>query len=278
MKRTTFAALGLAVSTFLSALAGTAPAPAAIADPPTVTSLATLRERELKWGLSHQEVADIYNGPSGLLDREYAPQIARLQPGVEMQQLEADRDARKANFQHAYSTFDDSPSGYDVTPLHSEYTYKNDEGIQRINKDGRTRYFFYIKDKLWKIYDEMPLKAGGPLGDSYAKAVAAMGALLGAPGRSRGADPAQQLDSPTTDWQDLSTHLRLVDRSGERLVGVVLEDRNTLSKLASLRTNKPTDPFALDPSIAAITKNGISDPNAAKSAGMPDAGATKKKY
>jgi hypothetical protein len=271
----TAAALGLGVSIVLCVVAGAVSAPAAVADPPTVTSLASLREKELKWGLSHQEVTEVYNQPSGLLDREYAPQIAHLQPGVDMQQLEADRDARKANFQRSYSTFDDSPTGYDVTPLHSEYTYKNEEGIQRINKDGRTRYFFYIKDRLWKIYDEMPLKAGGPLGDTYQKAVASLSAIIGAPGRVRAADPAQQLDSPTTDWQDLTTHLRAVDRSGEHLVGIVLEDRNTLSKLATLRANKPADPFALDPSIAAITKTGISDPNAAHAA--PDAGTSRKK-
>jgi hypothetical protein len=275
MKRTTVAAIGVAVSIVLSALAGAVSAPAAVADPPTVTSLSALREKELKWGLSHQDVTDVYNQPGGLLDHEYSPLIARLQPGVEMQQLEADRDARKANFQRSYSTFDDSPSGYDVTPLHNEYTYNNGEGIQRVNKDGRTRYFFYIKDRLWKIYDEMPLKAGGPFGDSYPKAVAGLSALIGAPGRSRGADPAQQRDSPTTDWQDQTTHLRLVDRSSEHLVGVVLEDRNTLSKLASLRVNKPVDPFALDPSIAAITKTGVSDPNA--SHGAPDAGSAKKR-
>jgi len=275
MKRTTAAALGLAVSIVLSAVAGAVSAPAAVSDPPTVTSLAALKEKELKWGLSHQEVTDVYNQPGGLLDREYAPQIAHLQPGIDMQQAEADRDARKANFQRSYATFDDSPSGYDVTPLHDEYTYKNDEGIQRINKDGRTRYFFYIKDHLWKIYDEMPLKAGGPLGDTYVKAISSLSALIGVPGRARGADPAQKIDSPTTDWQDSTTHLRVVDRSGERIVGVVLEDRNTLSKLATLRANKPTDPFALDPSIAAITKGGISDPSAAHAA--PDAGYPRKK-
>jgi hypothetical protein len=274
MKRTTAAALGFGVSIVFSIVAGAVSAPAAVADPPTVTSLASLREKELKWGLSHQEVADVYDAPGGLLDREYSPQIAHLQPGVEMQQLEADRDARKSNFQHSYSTFDDSPSGYDVTPLHNEYTYKNDEGIQRINKDGRTRYFFYIKDKLWKIYDEVPLKAGGPLGATYQKAIASLSVVIGAPGRARGADPAQQLDSPTTDWQDLTTHLRAVDRSSEHIIGIVLEDRNTLSKLATLRANKPTDPFAIDPSIAAITKGGISDPNAAH--GPPDAGARRR--
>ncbi len=61
------------------------------------------------------------------------------------------------------------------------------------------------------------------------------------------------------------SHLRADDRSGEHLIGIVLEDKRTLANLASLRSHKAEDPFALDPSIAAVTKGGISDPNAAKS-------------
>ncbi len=81
----------------------------------------------------------------------------------------------------------------------------------------------------------------------------------------------------TADWQDASTHLRIVDRSGEHLVGVVLEDKTTLNGLATLRANKPVDPFAIDPSISAVTKGGVSDPNAAKSLKAADAGAPKKR-
>ena len=99
---------------------------------------------------------------------------------------------------------------------------------------------------------------------------------MGAPGRDARPRAAQNIERTTTDWQDASTHLRAIDRSSEHLIALVLEDRNTLSKLASLRVNKPVDPFAIDPSVAAITKNGISDPNAAHSAG--DAGAPKKHH
>ena len=155
-----------------------------------------------------------------------------------MQKVETERDSRKANFGRSYNVFADSPSGFDVTPLHSEYTYKNDEGIQRVFKDGKNRSFFYIKDKLWKIYDEIPLKADGPLGDSYQAAVAKLNALLGAPGRVRAADPSEGLERTTTDWQDAMSHLRADDRSGEHLVGIVLEDKRTLANLASLRAHK----------------------------------------
>lgn len=268
------------ITTFVAAGVAAPPAPPggfqakpAGGDAPNVSSLKTLMEKELHWGMSHQEVTDAYNNPGGYFDREYAPQIGKLQPGVVMQQLEADRDGRKASFMRAYAPFLDTPTGYDLTPLHSEYSYRNEEAVQPLFKDGKKRYFFYIKDKLWKIYDEVPLKADGMLGSSYQEAVTRINGLLAVSGRHRAADPTtHDPESPTTDWQDATTHLRLIDRSGEHIVGVVLEERGTLNSLASLRKNKPTDFGTIDPSIAAVTKGGISDPNAVRSK-VVDAGA-----
>jgi hypothetical protein len=288
MKRAKGVALALSiltggVSPFLAAASFAAPPGSASApgsphtgDAPNVSSLRTLIEKELHWGLSHQEVTDAYNNPGGYFDREYAPQLGRLQPGVAMQQLEADRDNRKANFMRAYSPFLDTPTGYDLTAIHSEYTYRNEEAIQPIFKDGKKRFFFYIRDKMWKVYDEIPLKADGMLGATYQEAVAKMGAILAVPGRTRAANPAtHDPDITTTDWQDGTTHLRLVDRSGEHVVGIVLEDRATLNSLASLRKNKPMDFSDVDPSISAVTRNGVSDPNAAHARAASDAGASR---
>jgi hypothetical protein len=269
MKPAIIAASALAVGAML-AITGFAALPSA-ADAPAVSSLSTLMQKELHWGMSHRDVSEEYNKPMGLFDREYAPQLARLQPGVEMDQLSADKDGRKTNFEHSYTEFADSPTGYDVTPLHSEYTYKNGEAIQRLFKDGRTRYFFYIKDRLWKIYDEVPLKSGGVLGDTFRSALLKFGAVLGVQGRIQAGDPARGIERTSADWQDSSTHMRVLDRSAEHLVGLVLEDKQTMLNLTSLRSNKPEDPFALDPSIAALTKRGVTDPNAGKAASA-DAG------
>jgi hypothetical protein len=279
MKRATSFAVAAAAGVVLAmtgAAAVAAPPKASAADAPVVPTLAALHEKELRWGLSHMEITDIYNVSGGLFDREYAPLLARLQPGSEMQRLESDRDARKANFGRSYAVFADSPSGFDVTPLHSEYTYNNDEGIQRVFKDGKNRSFFYIKDKLWKVYDEVPLKGDGPLGDTYQAAITKLNALLSGPGRVRAADPAHGIERTTTDWQDARSHLRADDRSGEHLVGIVLEDKRTLAVLASLRPHQAQDPFAIDPSITAVTKGGISDPNAVRTPQAPDGGAPAK--
>ena len=89
------------ISVLVAASGAAAPptgAHGAVGDAPTVSSLRTLLEKDLHWGLSHQEVTDAYNNPGGYFDREYAPQLGKLQPGVVMQQLEADRDSRKASF------------------------------------------------------------------------------------------------------------------------------------------------------------------------------------
>jgi hypothetical protein len=268
---------------FLSAaiLAGAGwmiPAAAAPSDAPSVPTLTGIVEKEIHWGMSHAEVTDAYNKIGGLFDREYASQIRALQPGVQMQQLEADRDSRKANFERAITKFvPDTPTGYDVTPIHAEYTYKNDEMVQRLFKDGKTRFFFYIKDKLWKVYDEIPLKDDGKLGASYQDAITKLNKVLSVAGRIRAANAAQGLERTEVDWQDRTAHLRAIDRSNEHVVALVLEDKSTLQNLSALRSNKPTDPFAIDPSITAVTRGGISDPNAAQgNSSDPGKGKGKK--
>ncbi len=279
MKRAIFAASVLAAGVML-AITGVA-APPKGGDAPIVPSLGALMQKELHWGMSHQEVTDAYNGPDGLLDRDYAPQIAHLQPGVQMQQVEADKENRKTNFTRSYAQFLDTPTGYDLSPLHLEYTYRNEEAIQKIYKDGKTRYFFYIKDRLWKLYDEVPVKADGPLGGTYQDVVKKLDGLFGVPARVRGPDAPHEIERTTADWQDPLTHLRAIDRSNEHLVGIVLEEKRTLANLATLRANKAPDPFAIDPSISAVTKGGVSDPNAAKDPraakkAAADAGPSKK--
>jgi hypothetical protein len=282
MKRAAIAAAALLLASGALSLAGgvvtVAAAPASAGDAPTVPTLSGIIEKEIRWGMSHADVTDTYNKVGGLFDREYAPQLRLLQPGVQQQQLEADRDTRKANFERSLTKFvGDAPTGYDVTALHGEYTYKNDESVQRLFKDGKTRYFFYIRDRLWKVYDEIPLKEGAKLGASYQDAITKLNGALSVAGRIRAANQSQGLERTEVDWQDRTDHLRAIDRSSEHLVGLVVEDKSTLQNLSALRSNKPTDPFAIDPSIAAVTRGGISDPNAARSAGGGDAGARGKR-
>jgi hypothetical protein len=269
---------GLALGVSLFSLdAKPAKAAGSPSDAPTVASLASL-QAGFKWGINHAELTRIYNSNGGLLDQEYNPVLAKMQPGVRMQALESDRENRKSALASSFLEFKDTPTGYDATGLKGEYTYRNHEAIMNLEKDGKRRFFFFMGappgERLWKIYDEIPLNQSGPLGATYQDAVTKLNTTLGVAARIRKADPSQLMYYTTSDWQDATSHLRAVDRSFEHIVGIALEDRQTLGSLVQLRSNKVEDPLAMDPSIAAITRGGVSDPSARS---VPDAGAKSNK-
>jgi len=244
------------------------------AEPVAVNSLSSVTEG-IKWGVSHAEVLKQYTENGGVIWKDYDEKLSKARVGPEMTAIEAEREEAKRAFGRTYVEFKDTPTGYDATGLKGEYTYRNRESILWISRAGKKRHFFFINDRLWKVYDEIPLSEGGPMGKSYIDAVNKMNAQVGAQGRIQGADAAKGVHATTVDWKDGASHLRVVDRSGEHLVAVIVEDNGTLGNLASLRSNKAEDPTAIDPTIAAVTKGGLSDPNAAKAA--PSGAASGKK-
>lgn len=253
---------------------------AAKGEPTQVGTLATFQEG-LKWGMSHADVTKAFTQTGGIIWKDYDAKLAKARVGPEMTALEAEREQQKAAFGRSYIEFKDTPTGYDATGIKNEYTYRNKESLMWISRAGKKRYLFFINDRLWKIYDEVPLGDEGPLGKTFLDAVNKTNASLGAQGRVQGADAAKGIAATTVDWKDGQSHLRLVDRSGEHVVGVVVEDQSTVNNLAALRPNKPVDPTAIDPTIAAVTKGGLSDPNASPagsaSAGKKGAPPPKKK-
>lgn len=248
--------------------------PPVSAEAPTVPSLATLLEG-FKWGSNRGDVIKLHNQASGIFDREYNLLLVKMQPGVRMTAIESERDAKKASFANSFIEFKDTPIGFDTTMLKGEYTYRNHEAVQVVEREGKRRFFFYIGnppgERLWKIYDEVGLRENGQAGKSYEEAVLKMNSAVGVPGKAHAADPDKGWNSPYTEWQDSGTHLRVVDRHDERIVGIALEDKIVMSAIGTLRANKAEDPLAMDPSITAITRGGISDPNGHRAA--PDAGA-----
>jgi len=246
------------------------------ADAPTVAGFAGAME-QFRWGQTHLDVIRLMTQTGGVFDNDYNAQLARMQPGVAMQAVEAERDQKKTFFEQSWVQFNDTPTGFDNTSIKGEYTYRNHESVMYVDRGGKRRYFFFIGtppgERLWKIFDAIPLKQGGLLGATYQEAVTKLNVQYSVPARIRAAIMSQGLAHTEADWQDGSTHLR-ADDLGDGNVAVVLEERNTLGNLAQLRANKEVDPLAMDPSIAAITRGGgISDPNAARAR---DAGGAQR--
>jgi hypothetical protein len=230
-------------------------------EPPVVSTLAEFQEG-LRWGMSHADVQKMFTQQGGVIWKDFDERLTKARVGPEQTAIEAEREQAKAAFGRSYIEFKDTPTGYDATGIKGEYSYKNKESLMWVTRQGKKRFFFFINDRLWKVYDEYPLAEGGPMGKAYLDAVNQMNAKLGAQGRVLGANADKGITSTTVDYKDGSSHLRIVDRSAEKLVGVVLEDNSTLGNLTSLRSNKPDDPNAIDPTVAAVTKGGLSDPNA----------------
>ncbi len=243
-------------------------------EPTQVNSLTAMMDG-LRWGMSHAEVQKTFTENGGVIWKDYDEKLAKARVGPEMTAIENEREQAKQAFGRSFIEFKDTPTGYDATGIKGEYTYRNREALMWINRQGKKRYFFFINDRLWKIYDEVPLADAGPMGKSYIDAVNTLNGKLGAQGRIQGADAAKGINATTVDWKDGASHLRVVDRSGEKVVAVVMEDNGTLGNLASLRTMKAEDPTAIDPTIAAVTKGGLSDPNAGKAAASASASSKK---
>jgi hypothetical protein len=220
----------------------------------------------------------MFTETGGVIWKDYDDKLKKARVGPEQTALEAERERTKQAFGRSFLEFKDTPTGYDATGIKGEYTYRNKESLMWIERQGKKRYFFFINDRLWKVYDEVPLGDSAPYGKTFPEAVSSLSGKLGAQGRMVHPDAAKGIDTTHADWKDGSSHLRAVDRSGEHVVGIALEDSSTLGNLASLRANKPVDPTAIDPSIAAVTKgDNRSDPNAAASSSAAPAGKTPPK-
>lgn len=254
------ASAGLLMADEASAGKPKAEAPAAPVDPPNVKNRAgiEIRPAGLHWGMTSDQLTRFYDR---IIDRDFAPLYRKAQPGPQTKRLDAAVANAKAAFRRSKVVFGNLPTGVDSTPLKGEYTYQNAESMMHINRRGAgTRYFFFIQDKLWKIYDEVPLGDKRPLGPSYEEALKRLATRYGVVGRVTQPDYAIGRNYMEVDWQDQRTHLRVLDRSGLKIVGVVYEDRSTLANLASLRTNKPKDVSGVDPEVEALIRPPSADP------------------
>jgi hypothetical protein len=236
--------------------------------------MAALRDG-FRWGMSPQEVIDAYaKGTSSIFWKDYDEKLLKAKAGPEMTAIEHERDAFIDSFKaRAITRFDRSGSGWDQSGIKGEYTVGNHEAIILVERKGKKRFFFFINDRMWKIYDEYNLVPNGPMGGNWAEAYQkTLAQIGGVQGRAGAADPSHGRFFQWIDWRDndnRANYLRLVDRSAEsnKAVGFIITDLDTERNLSQLRSHHETDPNELDPGVAAVTGGqNHQDPNAPKAA------------
>jgi hypothetical protein len=228
---------------------GGKPAPAAKggpdASPPTTKSAITVAPVGLGWKIDKKQLASIYDR---VVDSDYKERYDKVQPGIQMQSLDSEVQEQKDIFRRSELTFDDTPTGVDASPLKGEYTYRNKEMMMKIGRNGKTRDFFFIQGKLWKIVDELPLGESAQWGKDFQDAVVKISASYGVPGRVCPADPAHGRVTQEVDWKDGYTQVRAVDWQNGKF-GLIFVDLGTLNDIAGMRSSKATDAAGIDPTV-----------------------------
>ncbi len=215
------------------------------------------------WGMASNEVFSIIDKQ---LDELYADRIEKTYNPKVQANLEGERDKKKKEIRAQKVDFTGGAvSGYEVKAP-GEFTYKNNESaVEGVRPGGGDRILFFINDKLWKIYDTIPLTKGGELGDSFQAALSKLNGEFGEKGQLVAAKTpsASYYGTLTTTparvvWFDGTTQIRLVDNTGRQdstgaNVALVYEEAATVANLKTLRTNveKAEDNASVDAAAAA---------------------------
>ncbi|MRG93459.1 hypothetical protein [Polyangium spumosum] len=264
---TTFGLAATATPMVVEAQAKKKAAAPAMMGPAVVKKPIAIEPASLKWGMTTKQVGEAIDKQ---LDEAYKPLYQKVSPGVRMRALDAQLLEEKNTFRRSKIAFGKLPVAVDSTPLRGEYSYLNNEWMLSQTRDGKTRYFFFIQDKLWKIIDEIKLQKGGPFGANFQEAAVKLSTAYGTPGRIIPPNPDLGMYSTVVDWKDQATHVRLIER-GEAAIAIAYEDNATLAKLDSLRPNKPKQEEEIDPAVAAAIRGDDKAPE------PPPADPKKKK-
>jgi hypothetical protein len=240
-----------------------APAPpASAADAPMTKKPIKIWPSTLAWGMSMAKVAAVYDK---VFDQDYEDDYKKAQPGIQMEELDAEIAEKKSEFRRSRIDFGKLPTGIDSTLLRLEYTYNNKESMMQVTRNGYTRYFFFIQDRLWKIIDERKVGEGKKWGKDFKDTTGKLAKAYGVAPKMLPPSSEVKRISDEAVWRDATSHLRLAPR-GDGKIYVIYEDARTAENIDAMRTTKPAEEEGIDPAVKGIlmgsgdSKDGPPDP------------------
>lgn len=225
-------------------------APAPAAEAPTTKKPVTIEPKDLAWGIDHKKLATIYDR---VIEGDYKERYRKAQPGIQMESIDAEVAEKKLEFRRSYTQFGTLATGWDATPLKPEFTYANQEALMQITRKGKTRTFFFIQGKLWKIVDELPLGEKSSWGKTFDEAVGKLNAYYEVAGRVQAADPEKGRPFNEVDYQHAGIQVRAIDWSGDQ-VGLAFQDAATVAQLPTLRKNAAAGAEKIDDAVSGILR------------------------
>lgn len=215
-----------------------------------------LSPRGIKWGISNERIARVYDK---VFEKEFVPLYKRAGAGPRVKALDDELAAKKRRLRRSRIKFGKVPTGLDNSPLNGEYSYNNGESMTQLQRPTKTQYFFFFKDKLWKVYEERKLKKGGALGADFEAAIKKLTKKFGSAPIMHSANPAKKVFFDYAEWSDGVTYLRVVNRDYEKKIAIVYISKSVQDNLANYRKNKPKKD-KLDKDVQMATRKGKGDP------------------
>ncbi len=231
----------------------------------------------IKFGMSLEQVAKLNDKD---LEGEYKKKFLAASP-TQTLSIEDELRDKKAVFRRGRIDFVDTPTGIDQSALKGEYSYGNKESLVRMasrtREDGKglpSRNFFFLNDKLWKIYEEHKLGPKSNLGESFEQAVKKLSAVFGAAPVKIAADFQKGQSFDEAVWRDDEKYIRAIDR-GDTL-GLAFVDKSIQDNLGKHRTRQVVDQHELDKDVKSATANPPSQISGPKEPEKDKKGADKK--
>ncbi len=190
---------------------------------------------ELRWGMNPEET---FAQVSSLVAASYRERLTKAarSDAVQEDRLRQELQVETRRVRSSFVRFNGQAGGWDTSFVRDEFTHGNNESMMLWRDDSThsQRYYFFINDRLWKIYQAFDASVfAGATFDQFGQAI--QGRF--GPGVERsGALVEGRQASRWVEWQDASTRLRAVDQT--RFYGffcLVFEDKATLQQLPQLR-------------------------------------------
>lgn len=212
---------------------------------------------DLRWGMTKDEVVNVFIGK---VKEKYRPLIGKTRDAVEEDRL---RQAAKRDMEairKGYVEFDGRSTGWDVSFLKGEFTHNNDEAMLAVRDENSQNFYFFIDGKLWKWYKAFDA-AVFPAGN-FQVFSSAVERKFGKPKQAKGEMATGEASREWLEWQDKQTRLRAVDQTGfYGFYCMVFEDKQTVEKLARLRTNDSGEGDKRHAMVESVTSERADNPD-----------------
>ena len=221
--------------------------------PAKVDKKIRLSPRGLKWRLSPAAVSNLYKR---VLDRQYLKLFRKVPAGSPRERaLEAELKDKKKLLMRRHLVLGNRVVGADPQIV-QEYQYNNRESYTWLRlRSGKKRFFFFIKNGLYKVVDFHGLRPGGRYGGDYKEAVAIMTKRLGATPQVVESDYSKGQTFPEARWITANNIvIRLIDLSFHKKIGLAYVDGRVFKSRRKLANKGLKDESRIDTDVANATR------------------------